>query len=149
VTRSKRGHETGGIPPGKDTTMAPQKKYTYRREDPNEQKRREREANRQANPRRPRTGVTIFKIAVGLSFFAISLAYIEDRDYGPMLFAWVLGGAFIAWGIAPYVEAHRIKKEEERARDERILNTPLEKFGDQDPFADQAEELAKHYEKKE
>ena len=127
--------------------MATQKKYTYKRQDPREEKRRAREAKRQARKGKPRTGVTIFKIAFGLMFFAVSIGYIPTKDYGPMVFAWIIGGAFIAWGIAPYLEARRLRIEEEKARDERILNTPLEKFGDQDPFADQAEELAKHYEK--
>ena len=129
--------------------MSTQKKYTYKMQDPREEKRRAREAKREARRGKPRIGATIFKIAFGLSFFAVSIGYIPTKDYGPMVFAWIIGGAFIAWGIAPYLEARRIRKEEERARDERILNTPLEKFGDQDPFADQAEELAKHYEKKE
>lgn len=129
--------------------MATRKRYVYAMKDPREEKRRAREAKRAARRGKPRTGVTIFKIAFGLTFFAVSVAYIQDKDYGPMLFAWILGGAFIAWGIAPYLEARRIRKAEEKELDRRILETPLEQFGEEDPFADQAEKLAKHYEKKE
>ncbi len=93
------------------------------------------------------SGAMIVKITVGLLFIVVSFLYIPVKEYAHMATGWILGGAFIAWAIMPYREELRRRKAEEKARDERILNTPLEQFGEVDPFAPSPEELAKKYEK--
>ena len=93
------------------------------------------------------TGAMIVKITVGLLFIVVSFLYVPVKEYAHMATGWILGGAFIAWAILPYREELRRRKAEEKAQDERILNTPLERFGEIDPFGPAPEELAKKYEK--
>ena len=93
-------------------------------------------------------GAMIVKITVGLLFIVVSFLYIPVKEYAHMATGWILGGAFIAWAILPYREELRRRKAEEKAQDERILNTPLEMFGNVDsPKPDLAEKLAEKYQK--
>ena len=94
------------------------------------------------------SGAMIFKVAIGLMFIVVSFLYIPVKEYAHMATGWILGGAFIAWAILPYREDLRRRKAEEKAQDERILNTPLEMFGNVDsPKPDLAEKLAEKYQK--
>ena len=93
------------------------------------------------------SGAMIVKIAVGLLFIVVSFVYLPTKEFAHMAVGWILGGAFIAWAVLPYREELRRREAEEKAQDERILNTPLEQFGAVDPVADSAEELAKKYNK--
>ena len=104
-------------------------------------------AKKERKEKRQSTGAMIVKIAVGLLFIVVSFLYVPVKEYAHMATGWILGGAFIAWAVLPYREELRRRRAEEKAQDERILNTPLEQFGKADPFADSAEELARKYEK--
>ena len=95
------------------------------------------------------TGAMIFKIALGLMFVAVSFVYIADKDFIHLAVGLIMGGAFIAWGLLPYREERRLREAEEKARDQRILETPLELFGDPNMVPGEAEKLAEHYEEKE
>ena len=95
-------------------------------------------------------GAMIAKICAGLLFIIVGFTPSGDKlTLSDILFGMVIGGGLIAWGLGPYLNVIRKRKREDELHDKQILGTPLEKFGDKDPFADQAEELAKHYEKKE
>ncbi len=107
----------------------------------------EKREQKKQKERGQRSGAMIFKIAIGLLFIVVSFLYVPVKEYAHMATGWILGGAFIAWAILPYREELRRRKAEEKAQDERILNTPLERFGEIDPFGPNPEELAKKYEK--
>ena len=58
-----------------------------------------------------------------------------------------MGGALLAWGLLPYLEARRKRKAreatEEAARTAQILNAPLRKFSDNGGVSDEkVEQLA-------
>ena len=78
----------------------------------------------------------IFKVALGAIFIVIGLDDVSDTTF--LLFCFVLGLAFIAWGLVPYLQARRHEKIEET---ERILNTPIKGHDEKD----EAERLAEKY----
>ena len=114
------------------------------------------ERKTRADEREARTGMRqsygamIFKIVMGLLFIIVGFAPGETAlDVTSILMSIVIGLGFIAWALVPLLGVKRKKELEDAALDKQILNTPLNQFGKEDPFADQAEQLAKHYEKKE
>ena len=87
---------------------------------------------------RPSLGKTIAKIAIGAIIAIVGLDDISDLTF--FLTCVVIGAAFIAWGLIPYLQAVRAEKQEQT---ERILRAPFPK-PDQ-PAEDEAERLAKKY----
>ena len=88
--------------------------------------------------KRPSLGKTIAKIAVGAIIIIVGLEDIWDFTF--FLTCVVIGAAFIAWGLIPYLQAVRAEK---KAETERILSTPFPKAEQKEE--DEAERLAKKY----
>ena len=87
---------------------------------------------------KPSLGKTIFKVAIGLICIVIGLDDAKDLSF--FLFCFVIGAAFIAWGLIPYFEAKKKAKQEET---EAILNAPFP--GEPEEEEDEAERLARKY----
>ena len=101
------------------------------------EKRPQQEPHRQnAAAAVPSIGKTIAKVAAGALFIIVGLD--DFRDFTFFMFCFVIGAALIAWGLIPYIEAKRKEKTEET---EKILNTPVPDFEEED----EAERLAKKY----
>ena len=84
----------------------------------------------------PNIGLVILKVAIGCFVIVVGLDDIDDLTQ--FLIFVVLGLAFIAWGILPYVIAKKeIKKQEARM----ILEKPFP----EDELKDEAEILAEKY----
>jgi len=100
---------------------------------------------------RQSTGAMIAKIAFGLMFIGICFDDSgEQLSFGGMVVGFCLGGALLAWGLLPYLEARRKRKArqeaEEAARTAQILNAPLHKFSDNGGVSDaKGEQLAQQY----
>ena len=96
-------------------------------------------------------GAMIAKIAFGLMFIGICFDDSgEQLSFGGMVVGFCLGGALLAWGLLPYLEARRKRKAreaaEEAARTAQILNAPLRKFSDNGGVSDEkVEQLAQKY----
>ena len=84
----------------------------------------------------PSIGKVIAKVAIGC--FIIIVGLDEIADITQFLLFLVLGLAFIAWGILPYIQAKREAKQEAAIR---ILETPFP--GEKEK--DAAEILAEKY----
>ncbi|MBO4862526.1 MAG: hypothetical protein J5535_06490 [Firmicutes bacterium] len=82
-------------------------------------------------------GKMIFKIALGAIIIVVGL---EDlfTDFFSSLVMIIVGAAFVAWGLIPYLEEKRRQKTEET---EKILNAKVPGFDEED----EAEKLAKKY----
>ncbi len=92
-------------------------------------------------------GAMIAKMAFGFLFISTGFRSPDSGwSFGYFLTCLTLGGALIAWGLLPYLASKKNKDLEAAERMEKILATPLEKFGEQDDYA---ATLAKKYEKKE
>ncbi len=118
----------------------------------NKQVRRSRADEREARTgMRQSIGAMIIKIAFG----AVSVALAFDSGDPEWTIVHkatsvIIGLAFIAWGLLPYLNARKIRAERARQAEmeqtEKILSVPLSEFGKED--SDKAELLAKKYEKK-
>lgn len=93
----------------------------------------------QQRPKTPSLGVTIAKIAIGGCVIAVGVDDLP-HDLSGFLFAFVIGAAFIAWGLIPYYQARRREQQEQT---ERILSQPLKP-----EEKDEAERLAEKYDHK-
>ena len=118
----------------------------------NRQRRVSRADEREARTgMRQSMGVMIAKIAFGAVSIALGFDS-GDPDWTGVHRATsiIVGLAFIAWGLLPYLNARRIRAERARQREmeqtEKILSVPLSEFGKED-LDDKAEILAKQYEK--
>ena len=100
---------------------------------------------------RQSTGAMIAKIAFGLMFILVCFDDSEDAlSFGATMVGLCMGGALLAWGLLPYLEARRKRKAreatEEAARTAQILNAPLRKFSDNGGVSDEkVEQLAQKY----
>ena len=82
-------------------------------------------------------GKMIFKIALGAIIVIMGLEELFS-DFFSSLVMIVVGAAFIAWGLIPYLEEKRRQQAEET---EKILNAKVPGFDEED----EAEKLAKKY----
>ena len=92
----------------------------------------------QQSEKTPSLGRTIAKVAVGAVIAVVGLDDLAEADISGFLIFLIIGAAFIAWGLIPYLQAKKKEKQEET---EAILNAPFP--GEKEK--DEAEILAEKY----
>ena len=99
--------------------------------------------------KKPTTGGTIAKIAIGLIFIAVPYTKTETgkaQELSVIVMGLIIGLALIAWALIPYLKYRSwLKKDEQRREDERlarILAQPLKTIGNSE-----IDELASKYDK--
>ena len=107
---------------------------------PPQDPRRDPRQDQQNVPKKQTSGKMIAKIAIGAICIIVGLDDIFT-DFTFFLFCLVIGLAFIAWGLVPYLEEKRREKAEET---EKILNSHVPGLDEED----EAERLAKKYSNK-